>query len=126
MKMPIGVFLAIAVSVSVLAPAPAFAQDEVDWAVLPTDKAELEALDTKQLRMLRASVRYCEDFARQNHRNTACVFLDLDRAVRQSDDAALKTYHFGMSRMDRYSESRNRGAVVDRLLLMRDKALAAD
>lgn len=124
MKMLIGVFLAMVMSVSVLT--PAFAQDEVDWAALPTDKAELEALDTKQLRMLRASVRYCEDFGRKNHRNTACVFLDLDRSIRQSDDAALKAYHFGMSRMDRYSENRNRGAVVNRLLLMRESALAAD
>ncbi len=126
MKTLIGIFLAMVVSVSVLAPGPAFAQDEVNWAALPTDKAELDALDTKQLRMLRASVRYCEDFGRENHRNTACVFLDLDRSVRQSGDAALKAYHFGMSRMDRYSEARNRGAVVNRLLLMRDKALAAD
>lgn len=124
MKMLIGVFLAMVMSVSVLT--PAFAQDEVDWAALPTDKAELEALDTKQLRMLWASVRYCEDFGRKNHRNTACVFLDLDRSIRQSDDAALKAYHFGMSRMDRYSENRNRGAVVNRLLLMRESALAAD
>lgn len=126
MKMLIGIFLAMVMSVSVLAPAPAFAQEEVDWSALPTDKAELEALDMKQLRMLRAFVRYCEDFARQNHRNTPCVFLDLDRSIRQSDDAALKAYHFGMSRMDRYSETRNRGAVVNRLLRMRESALAAD
>jgi hypothetical protein len=31
-----------------------------------------------------------------------------------------------MSRMDRYSEARNRGAVENRLLRMREQALAAD
>lgn len=126
MRMLIGIFLAMVMSVSVLTSVPAFAQNEVDWAALPTDKAELEALDTKQLRMLRVTVRHCEDFARQNHRNTACVFLDLDRSVRRSDDAALKAYHFGMSRMDRYSENRNVDAVIDRMLRMREKALATD
>ena len=126
MKMLIRVLLVMAVAVPVLMSAPAFAQDEVNWAALPTDKAKLEELDSTQLRMLRASVRYCEDFGRQNHRNTACVFLDLDSAVRRSDDAALKAYHFGMSRMDRYSENRNRGAVINRMLLMREKALSAN
>ena len=124
MKMPIRFLMSIAVMLSVLMLMPAFAQDAVDWAALPTDKAKLEELDTTQLRMLRTSVRYCEDFARSDHRNTACVFLDLDRAVRQSDDPALKAYHFGMSRMDRYSEARNRGAVIDRLLSQREKAVS--
>ena len=126
MKMLIRVLLFMAVAAPLLVSAPAFAQDEVNWAALPTDKAKLEELDTKQLRMLRASVRYCEDFGRQNHRNTACVFLDLDQAVRQSDDPALKAYHFGMSRMDRYSENRNTGGVINRMLRMREKALAGN
>ena len=126
MKTLIRLLLLVAVSLTVLTAVPAFAQDEVNWGALPTDKAKLEELDTKQLRMLRASVRYCSDFARQDHRNTACVFLDLDRGVRQSDDKALKAYHFGMSRMDRYNEARNRGAVIERMLRMRQKALSGN
>ena len=126
MKMLIRMLLIVAVAMPVLASVPALAQDEVNWAALPTDKEKLQELDTKQLRMLRASVRYCEDFGHQHHEKNACVFLDLDRSVRQSDDEALKAYHFGMSRTNRYSENRNVGGVINRLLRMREKALSSN
>ncbi|MBC7101908.1 MAG: hypothetical protein H5U13_01595, partial [Parvibaculum sp.] len=61
--------------------------------------------------------------ARSNHRQTACVFLDLDRFMRQSDDAALKAYHFALPRGMRYDEARNEGFAVARVQKMRAQAL---
>ncbi|GMV62553.1 MAG: hypothetical protein AMXMBFR74_17210 [Parvibaculum sp.] len=106
-----------------LAAAPVQAQDEVDWQVLPAEKEALVKLDREQVRALRNSVRHCDDLARSNHRQTACVFLDLDRVMRQSEDAALKAYHFALPRGLRYDEKRNEGFAAERVLKMRAQAL---
>src|SRR5690606_15602952 len=68
--------------------------DTPDWTALPTDKVALEELDQQQLRALRGSVRACNDLARSDHSGVPCVFLDLDRVMRQEEDAALRAYHF--------------------------------
>lgn len=105
------------------APAPAVAQDEVNWQALPAGEDALKTLDREQLRALRTAVRRCEDFRRSNHMHSACVFIDLDRFMRQTDDAALKAYHFALPRIMRYNEARNPGAAVDRVTKERAAAL---
>lgn len=106
-----------------LGSASAFAQDEVNWQALPTDKAALQELDTRQMRALRNSVRHCDDVWRTDHSGTSCVFLDLDRVMRQSDDPALKAYHFALPRGMRYDEARNQGAAIERVKKLRADAL---
>src|SRR5690606_15101752 len=102
---------------------PVRAQDEVNWLALPADKAALQELDKEQTRALRASVRHCNDLARSNHQQTACVFLDADRAMRQTEDPALRAYHFALPRSMRYDEARNSGAAVARVMELREKAV---
>lgn len=97
--------------------------DTPDWTALPTDKVALEELDQQQLRALRGSVRACNDLARSDHSGVPCVFLDLDRVMRQEEDAALRAYHFALPRAYRYDDARNRGAAVARVLSARDAAL---
>jgi hypothetical protein len=106
-----------------LAAAPAQAQDEVNWQALPAEREALVKLDREQVRALRNSVRHCNDLARSNHRQTACVFLDLDRVMRQSGDPALKAYHFALPRGMRYDEKRNEGFAAERVQKMRAQAL---
>lgn len=107
-----------------LSPLPlAAGPDEPDWTVLPADKAALEDLDQQQLRVLRGSVRACNDLARSNHSGVPCVFLDLDRVMRQEENAALRAYHFALPRAYRYDDARNRGAAVARVLSAREAAL---
>lgn len=102
---------------------PALAQDEVNWQALPAEKEALLDLDGQQIRALRNSVRHCNDLNRSNHQQTACVFLDADRAMRQSANAALKAYHFALPRSMRYDEARNQGAAVMRVQKLRAQAL---
>lgn len=106
-----------------LAAAPVQAQDEVNWQALPAEREALVKLDREQVRALRNSVRHCNDLARSNHRQTACVFLDLDRVMRQSDDPALRAYHLALPRGMRYDEKRNEGFAVARVQKMRAQAL---
>ncbi len=106
-----------------LAAVPVRAQDEVNWLALPADKAALQELDKEQTRALRASVRHCNDLVRSNHQQTACVFLDVDRAMRQAEDPALRSYHFALPRSMRYDEARNSGAAVARVMELREKAV---
>jgi len=105
------------------AAAPALADDEVNWLALPADKAALQELDTEQTRALRNSVRHCDDIRRSDHSGTPCVFLDLDRAMRQAEDPALRSYHFALSRSMRYDEARNSGAAIERVMHLREKAV---
>lgn len=117
------VFAGLAALFIALAAAPAQAQDEVNWQALPAEREALVKLDREQVRALRNSVRHCNDLARSDHRQTACVFLDLDRVMRQSEDAALKAYHFALPRGLRYDEKRNEGFAVARVQKMRAQAL---
>lgn len=103
------------------APAAAFA-DEVDWAALPAEREALAALDSEQNRALRASVRHCIAIGQARGRNSSCVFLDLDRAMRQSG-GALEAYHFALPRPMRYDESRHREAAIGRVAEARRHAL---
>lgn len=97
------------------------AADEVNWSVLPTDEAALTALDTEQMRAVRTAVRHCEDFARSNHQLTPCVFTDVDRVMRQSENAALRAYHFALPRGMRYDDKRHSGFAVKQVLEQRQK-----
>jgi len=119
-KMLVTGFIAIALA---LGSTPAFAQDEVNWQALPQEKAALQALDTQQTRALRNSVRHCDDLGRADHSGTPCVFLDLDRAMRQAEDPALRSYHFALPRSMRYDEARNSGAAIERVMHLREKAV---
>lgn len=101
----------------------ALAADSVDWNALPADEAALAQLDTQQERALRQSVRHCNDIHRSNHQRNACVFTDVDRTMRQSDDAALRAYHFALPRSMRYSESRNTGLAVKQVIEKRQSAV---
>ncbi|PKQ06337.1 MAG: hypothetical protein CVT73_10215 [Alphaproteobacteria bacterium HGW-Alphaproteobacteria-12] len=116
-------FTAIVMTGLVLGACASRAADDVNWSALPSDKAALMELDTQQARALGASVRQCEDFARSNHAQTACVFLDLDRSMRQSDDAALRAYHFALPRGIRYDDARNQGFAAGRVAAARENAL---
>lgn len=102
---------------------PVQAQDEVNWLALPEDKAALQELDTQQTRALRDSVRHCDDVRRSDHSGTPCVFLDLDRTMRQAEDAALRSYHFALPRSMRYDEARNSGAATERVMKLREEAV---
>lgn len=97
------------------------AADDVNWLALPADKAALQDLDTQQTRALRNSVRHCDDLGRSNHGGTPCVFLDVDRAMRQAEDPALRSYHFALPRSMRYDEARNSGAAIARIMEMREE-----
>lgn len=98
----------------------AWAVDEVNWLALPTDEAALTELDTEQLRAVRTAVRHCSDLYRSSHQGSPCVFIDVDRVMRQSEDAALRAYHFALPRSMRYDEGRNQGAAVKRVMEQRD------
>ncbi|ABS63832.1 hypothetical protein Plav_2218 [Parvibaculum lavamentivorans DS-1] len=108
---------------SVLFGASAWAQDEVNWMALPEDRAALAELDNEQSRAVRAAVRYCEAFLRSSHQGNPCVFTDVDRAMRRTDNAALRAYHFALPRTLRYQEIRNQGLAIDRVLQQRNKRL---
>lgn len=99
------------------------ATDAVDWRALPADEEALTQLDTKQVRALRKAVRHCGDLHRSQHQNSACVFTDVDRVMRQSDDAALRAYHFALPRSMRYSDARNTGFAVKRVAEQRQAAV---
>lgn len=104
------------------APAAAGAQERVNWQALPAEREALAALDNQQHRALRTSVRHCISIGQARGRNSACVMLDLDRAMRQGGDA-LEAYHFALPRPMRYDENRHREAAVDRVAEAREKAL---
>ena len=106
-----------------LGAAPALAQDEVNWQALPSDKEALVELDQQQVRALRNSVRHCDDVGRADHSGTPCVFLDLDRVMRQNEEPALRAYHFALPRSMRYDEARNQGAAVEQVKKLRADAL---
>ncbi len=107
------------IAVSVLLGANARAQDEVNWLALSTDEAALKKLDTEQSRTVRTAVRHCEAFLRSSHQGNPCVFTDVDRVMRQSDDAALRAYHFALPRSLRYQETRNQGFAIQHVLKQR-------
>lgn len=122
MKLPLSACLAALFLA--FTPLPSSAQaDAPDWTALPADTAALEELDQQQLRALRGSVRACNDLARADHSGVPCVFLDLDRVMRQDENAALRAYHFALPRSYRYDDARNRGAAVERVLKARNEAL---
>ncbi len=104
------------------APVSASAQEQVNWAALPAEREALLALDSQQNSALRASVRHCIAIGQARGRNSACVLLDLDRAMRQGSEA-LHAYHFALPRPMRYDENRNRQAAIDRVAEAREKAL---
>ncbi|HEX7775749.1 MAG TPA: hypothetical protein VF449_04405 [Parvibaculum sp.] len=76
-------------------------------AALPHDKASLQKLDTLQMGILRAAVRYCNAFAGMRHEFNFCVTTNTDRDIRQSGNEALKAFHFGLPPMSRYDEGRS-------------------
>lgn len=96
-----------------------WAVDEVNWLALPADKAALIELDTQQVRAVRTAVRHCGDLYRSSHQGSPCVFTDVDRVMRQSEDAALRAYHFALPRSMRYDTGRNQGAAVKRVMEQR-------
>ena len=49
------------------------------------------------------------------------MFLDVDRAMRQAEDPALRSYHFALPRSMRYDEARNSGAAIARIMEMREE-----
>ncbi len=51
------------------------------------------------------------------------MFLDLDRTMRQAEDAALRSYHFALPRSMRYDEARNSGAAMERVMKLREEAV---
>lgn len=104
------------------APVASSAQEQVNWAALPAEREALAALDYQQHRALRNSVRHCISIGQARGRNSACVLLDLDRAMRQRGEA-LEAYHFALPRPMRYDENRHREAAVDRVAEARKKAL---
>ena len=116
-------FAGLAAALIGLAAAPARAQDDVNWQALPAEREALIQLDRQQVRVLRNAVRHCNDLARSDHRQTACVFLDADRVMRQSDNAALRAYHFALPRGMRYDEGRNEGFAAERVRKLRAQAL---
>lgn len=116
MKLLMAGFVAVGV---LLGASAASAVDEVNWLALPADEEALTSLDTQQLRAVRTAVRHCNDLYRSNHQLTPCVFTDVDRVMRQSDDAALRAYHFVLPRSMRYDEARNQGFAVKRVMEQR-------
>lgn len=98
------------------------ATDTVDWNALPSDDAALQQLDTRQERALRQAVRHCGSLHRTQHQRDACVYIDVDRVMRQSDDAALKAYHFALPRSLRYNEHRNTGLAIEQVQAKRERA----
>ncbi len=99
------------------------AADNVDWSALPASEAALKKLDSDQERAVRRALRHCGDFGRSQHLRTACVFTDVDRFMRQSDDAALRAYHFALPRSMRYRENRNTGLAIKQVLEKRQSAV---
>lgn len=116
------VFLAALAAGMIFSALPAGAQDAVEWQALPAEREALVALDSQQNRALRTSVRHCISIGQARGRNSACVFLDLDRVMRQSDEA-LRAYHFALPRQMRYDENRHREAAVDIVAKARDRAV---
>lgn len=98
------------------------ATDTVDWNALPSDETALRHLDTKQERALRQAVRHCGSLHRTQHQREACVYIDVDRVMRQSDDAALRAYHFALPRSLRYNENRNSGLAIKQVQAKRERA----
>ncbi len=92
-------------------PVSSFAAETYDPAALPHDKASIEKLNELQLGMLRAAVRYCGAFFGSRHSFNFCVITNTDRDVRQSNNEALKAFHFGLPPMDRYDEYRSNVAL---------------
>ncbi|MGB5949441.1 MAG: hypothetical protein WBG82_08990 [Parvibaculum sp.] len=80
---------------------------DFDPNALSRDEATLKRLNDIQLGMLRAAVRHCGGFYTARHANNFCVTSNVDLDVRQSGDAALKAFHFGLPPMDRYDENRS-------------------
>jgi hypothetical protein len=78
-----------------------------DPAALPHDKVSLEKLDSMQMGVLRAAVRYCNAFAGMRHEFNFCVTTNTDRDIRATSNAALKAFHFGLPPMSRYDEGRS-------------------
>lgn len=112
----------LAAAILLVMPVSAGAQERVNWQALPAEREALAALDNQQHRALRNSVRHCISIGQARGRNSACVMLDLDRAMRQGGDA-LEAYHFALPRPTRYDENRHREAAVDRVAEAREKAL---
>lgn len=116
-------FLIAGLAASLMAAVPlATSADEVDWTALPAEREALAALDSEQNRALRVSVRHCIAIGQARGRNSACVFLDLDRAMRHNG-GALEAYHFAMPRPMRYDENRDREAAIERVVEARERAL---
>lgn len=101
-------------------PVSAGAQERVNWQTLPAEREALAALDSEQHRALRNSVRHCISIGQARGRNSTCVLLDLDRAMRQGGEA-LQAYHFALPRPMRYDENRHREAAIDRVVEARKK-----
>ena len=112
-KIMIGALVAMALSLTSLS---AGAQQSVDWSQLPNDKAAMQALNSQHLKILRRAVRACSMFspgtlAVRFHHGNPCVISDVERAVRQSDDASLLAFHQALPLTDRYDERRSWVAV---------------
>lgn len=116
------VILAALAAGLILSALPARAQEAVNWQALPAEREALVSLDSQQNRALRTSVRHCISIGQARGRNSACVFLDLDRVMRQSGEA-LRAYHFALPRHMRYDENRHSQAAVDLVAEARDRAL---
>ena len=98
---------AAAMAVVLFFGASAFAAEEFDAALMPRDKAALQAVSDQQMELLRRSVRFCNDLGRSRHNTNICVVTDLDRVVRGSKDEVLKAFHWTLVPIDRYDDKRS-------------------
>lgn len=97
--------------------------NQVDWRALPTDPAQLAALNDQQEQLLRREADICNVPDAPDLENNACVLPALDNYIRQYGSPALKAFHFGMIPPDRYNQFRTPDYVT-RLLQRRADALA--
>lgn len=98
----------LSLALALFAAGAARAAEDYDPSAVPHDKASLMQLNDLQLGILRAAVRHCNAFYfGSRHASNFCVVTNTDRDIRQSNDAALKAFHFGLPPYDRYDEYRS-------------------
>ncbi|MGV8998151.1 MAG: hypothetical protein ACOH12_14515 [Parvibaculaceae bacterium] len=98
---------AVLMAATMLCGSQSFASEQYNPALMPHDKAALEAASDAQMILLRRSVRACNDLRRSRHQGNLCVVTDLDRVVRTSGDETLKAFHWTLVPYDRYDDKRS-------------------
>ena len=106
-------FLSLAAATIIAISQPVLAKNSLSFSHPATEKF-MRQLDSDQLRIVRRAVQSCPTISTGSNvirpERNPCVILSTDKAVSDSGDRDLQTFHKALLPTDRYDENRTAAA----------------